>query len=79
MRQVLGYPIRNWGMAIVLAACFLPLALIGTSPIANASLYVAFVFGYSALLLSRRVVTAGELASMRLAVTRGGDAGVNPQ
>lgn len=75
MRQVLGYPIRNWGLAIVLAAFFSPFALIGSFPLVNASLYVAFVVGYSALLLSRRVVTAGELASIRLAVTRGGDPG----
>lgn len=73
MRKVLGYPIRNWGSAILLGALFLPLALIGSSPLARALLYVAFVIGYSVLLLARRVVTAGEFASMRLAVTRGGD------
>lgn len=73
MRRVLGYQIRNWGLAIGLAALFLPFALIDSSPVASASLYVAFVVGYSTLLLSRRVVTAAELASMRLAVTRGGD------
>lgn len=73
MRQVLRYPIRNWGLAILLGAIFLPLALMRSSPLVNASLYVAFVIAYSVLLLWRRVVTAGELAAMRRAITGGGE------
>lgn len=71
MRQVLRYPVRNWGLAILLGAFFLPLALMRSSLLVNVSLYVAFVIGYSVLLLSRRVVTAGELAAMRRAITGG--------
>ena len=71
MRQVLRYPVRNWGWAILLGALFLPLVLIRSSPLVNIGLYVSFVIGYSVLLLWRRVVTAGELASMRRALTEG--------
>lgn len=77
MRQVLRYPIRNWGLAILLGAFFLPLVLIRSSPLVNVGLYVAFVIAYSVLLLSRRVVTAGELASMRRALTAGGEPRAN--
>jgi O-antigen/teichoic acid export membrane protein len=71
MRQVLRYPVRNWGWAILLGAIFLPLVLIRSSPLVNIGLYISFVIGYSVLLLWRRVVTAGELASMRRALTEG--------
>lgn len=77
MRQVLRYRVRDWGLAILLATFFLPLALLRSSPLVNVSLYIAFVVAYSVLLLSRRVVTAGELASMRRAITGGGEPRVN--
>lgn len=73
MRQVLRYPIRNWGLAMLLGAIFLPLALMRSSLLVNISLYIAFVIGYSAALLSLRVVTAGELSAMRRAISSGGD------
>ncbi len=70
MRQVLRYSIRDWGLAILIGAFFVPLALIRSSLLANISLYIAFVVGYSAVLLRLRVVNAGELSAMRRAVRR---------
>lgn len=77
MRQVLRYPIRNWGLAILIGGLFLPLALMRSSPLVNVALYIAFVIGYSAALLSLRVVTPGELSAMRRAIAGGGEPRVN--
>jgi O-antigen/teichoic acid export membrane protein len=79
MRQVLRYPIRNWGLAILIGGLFLPLALMRSSPLVNVALYTAFVIGYSTALLRLRVVTAGELSAMRRAISGGGDLESTPR
>jgi O-antigen/teichoic acid export membrane protein len=72
MRPIVRYPMRSWLLAILVAALFLPLALLRSSVPVNILLFVVFVVGYSAALFRLRVITTAELVSIRDAIMRGG-------
>ena len=65
MRAVLPYSPRAAAQAVGLAAPFLPLALLRGDAGRNTALLAAAIAGYVVLLFWRRVVTPGELRSLR--------------
>jgi O-antigen/teichoic acid export membrane protein len=65
MRGVVKYSLWKWALPILLGGLFAPLALLRSSWPFNVALFGAFIAGYAGLLLLLRIVTPGEIESMR--------------
>jgi O-antigen/teichoic acid export membrane protein len=68
MRGVVGYSLRQWGLAILPGVLFLPLIWLRSSLWGNVALFSVFIIGYVGLLFAFRIVTTSELARMRQAL-----------
>lgn len=68
MRGVVGYSLKQWGLAILPGALFLPLAWLRSSLWVNVALFSVFMIGYVGLLFALKIITTDELMRMRQAV-----------
>jgi O-antigen/teichoic acid export membrane protein len=65
MRSVVGYSLRQWGLAVLPGVLFLPLLWLRASLQVNVLWFSVFLVGYVGLLFALRIFTPVELTSMR--------------
>jgi O-antigen/teichoic acid export membrane protein len=68
IRRVLLYSLSQFFLPVLLGALFVPLIFLRSTLVVNVALAVTFLVGYGSLLLLFRIVTAGEMQSMKQAL-----------